>query len=700
MLYYYNQIKGNRTGQNNKKIGGIMDKNYKSFFASAMIFSVLASGCSDSGNSSESSEIIQTTTETSITTTTDEESSEENSSEDDKETKAVQLSANASAYECNLEDIFSENDLNPVYSSENQIILKNDKIELKGKGNVNNSDVLITEGGAYKITGTLDDGQIIVNSDEKVWLILDNANISCSDSSPVYIEKSDKTFITLAPDSENTLSDGKEYSYTSESENEPDAVIFSKDNLTVNGTGTLNINANFNEGITSKDDLTITGGTININSVGNGIKGKDCVAVSSAEINITSQADGIKSSNADEKGKGFIFISGGTFNINSMEDAFQSEQEFIIDGGNINIISGEGSSSEYVKQHTDSMMGGHGGFGRFSPQSTETETETETTISRKGIKSGANMYINGGNITADCSSDSIHSNSDITISGGKLELSSGSQTIHADNTLSVKNGSIDILKSYEGLEASVIDISGGDISIISDDDGFNASDGSTQGAMGQNTDGVAVKISGGTIYINAEGDGLDSNGTMTISGGNVTVDGPSKGGNGALDSNNGISLEGGILIAVGSNDMAEYPDTDSKQKFLAMTADADSEFAFKVCLENSAIAEYKPQKNYSGSVSIIVSTPDLAENNEYTLYINDIESGSYKVNETPAGSGFGGGRGGFNKTPREDFDPENMTPPDDFDPENMTPPDGFNKRNPMNGEMPEMPSGFSNEQLT
>lgn len=663
-----------------------MDKNYKSFFASAMIFSVLASGCSDSGNSSESSEIIQTTTETSITTTTDEKSSED-SSEDEKSSEtapeAVQLSVNSSGYECNLTDIFSENDLNPIYSAENQIILKNDSIDIKGKGSVNNSDIMITEGGTYKITGTLDDGQIIVNSDEKVWLILENADISCSDSSPIYIEKSDKTFITLAPDSENTLSDGKEYSYTSPDENEPDAVIFSKDNLTVNGTGTLNINANFNEGITSKDDLTITGGTININSVGNGIKGKDCVAVSSAEINIESQADGIKSSNTDETGKGFIFIYGGTFNINSMEDAFQAEQEFIIDGGNINIISGEGSSSEYVKQHTDSMMTGGHGFKGFTETESDTETESETTISRKGIKAGADIYINGGNITADCSSDSIHSNSDITISGGNLELSSGSQVIHADNTLSITNGNTDILKSYEGLEASVIDISGGNISIVSDDDGFNASDGSSSGAMGQSTDGVAVKISGGTVYVNAEGDGLDSNGTMIISGGNVIVDGPSKSGNGSLDSNNGISLEGGTLIAVGSSGMTEYPDTDSKQKFLAMTADISSGFTFKVCLENSGIIEYKPQKDYSGSVSIIVSTPELSENNEYTLYIDDTESGVYKANEIPAGS-FGEGRdGGFNK--------KGMTPPEDFNPENMIPPEGFD------GNMPPEPPNDSDK---
>lgn len=681
-----------------------MNNNYKSFFASAMIFSVLASGCSDSDSSTDSGSSIQTTTAMSSVSVSDDNSSDDSESESESgsEPEAIQLSATSQDYNCNLTDIFSERDLNPVYSAENQIILKNDSIDIKGKGNVNNSDIMITEGGTYRITGTLDDGQIIINSDEKVSLILENADISCSDSSPIYIEKSDKTFITLAPDSENTLSDGKEYSYTSPDENEPDAVIFSKDNLTVNGSGTLNINANFNEGITSKDDLVITGGTININSVGNGIKGKDCVAIKSAEINIESQADGIKSSNTDDTGKGFIFIYGGNININAIEDSIQAEHELIIDGGNINIISGEGSSSEYVKKHTDSMMGGHG-FKGFTE--TETDTESETTISRKGIKAGADIYINGGNITADCSSDSIHSNSDIKISGGNLELSSGSQAIHADNTLSITNGNTDILKSYEGLEASVIDISGGNISIVSDDDGFNASDGSSEGARGQSIDGVEINISAGVIYVNAEGDGLDSNGKLTIKGGTVTIDGPAIGGNGALDSNSGISVEGGTLIAVGSNDMAEYPDTDSKQKFLAMTAQVNSGFTFKVCLENSEIIEYKPQKNYSGSVSIIVSTPELSENSEYTLYIDDTESGVYKTNEIPAGS-FGGGRGGgFNKkgmTPPEGFDRENMTPPEDFDPENMTPPEDFNPENMtppegFDGNMPPEPPNDSDK---
>jgi len=681
-----------------------MNTNYKGFFASAMIFSVLASGCSDNNsNSSDSGNNIQTSSESSISVSEDD-SSEESESEPESTSstapEAIQLSVNSSGYDCNLSDIFSENDLNPIYNAENEIILKNNSAQINGKGNINNSDIMITEGGTYRITGTLDNGQVIVNSDEKVHLILDNAEINCSDSSPIYIEKSDKTFITLAPDSENTLSDGKEYLYPQDGENEPDAVIFSKDNLTVNGSGTLNINANFNEGITSKDDITITGGTININSVGNAIKGKDCIAVTSANINIDSQSDGIKSSNTDANDKGFIFIYGGNLNINSQEDAFQAEHELIIDGGNINIISGEGSSSDYVKEHTDSMMNGKG-FKEFDKQNKETETDTETTISRKGIKAGADIYINGGNITADCSSDSIHSNSDIKISGGTLKLSSGSQAVHADNTLSINNGNIDISKSYEGLEASVIDISGGNISINSDDDGFNASDGSSQGAMGQSSDGVKIDISGGTVYVNAEGDGLDSNGTITISGGDIIVEGPTKGGNGALDSNNGISLEGGNLIAVGISGMDEYPDTDSKQKFLAMTSDVNSEFNFKICLNNSEITKYTPKKNYSGNVSIIVSTPKLSEDKEYTLYIDDNESGKYQVNDVPEGNGFGHNNmtppDGFNKNkmtpPDDDFDPDNI--PDNFHHGNMTPPDRFNP-----DDMPELPNDFKENSFT
>lgn len=669
-----------------------MSNNLKGFFASAMLFSVLASGCSD--NNTNSSDISKNNIQITATSITDDNSSDNDNEDDDEDEEndndknktindtsdIIQLSLNTEAYNSDLNNIFSENDLNPSYTAENEIILKDNSAEINGKGKLEDSVIFITEGGKYKISGNFN-GQIKVNSDEKIWLILDNVNINCPDSSPIYIEKADKVFITLAPDSENTLTDNTPYKYNSEEQNEPDAVIFSKDNLTLNGTGTLNINANYNEGITSKDDITITGGIININSVGNGIKGKDCIALTSAEINITSEADGMKSSNTENEGKGFIFINDGTININSKEDAIQSEQELIINGGNINIISGDGSNSENVEEHTDSMMD----FRQFRQQNNTTIPEnsenTEESISRKGIKSNGTIYINNGNIKADCADDAVHSNSEIQISDGNLEISSGSKGIHSDNKLSIINGTLNILKSYEGLESTVIDISGGNISIVSDDDGMNASNGISNQPF-QESEGVSINISGGNIYVNAEGDGLDSNGIINITNGIINIDGPSRGGNGALDSDGKISVNGGKLIAVGSSDMAEYPDNESEQKFLAMNAVLDKDSIIKLCsLDGKEIISYQPKKNYSSNISIVISSPEISENEEYILYIDENEAGSYTTNDMP--SGFGN----FNQNK----------------------PDGFNggrKPDNFNGEMPkdfpkdfngEIPEGFPND---
>ncbi|MDE5946217.1 MAG: carbohydrate-binding domain-containing protein [Oscillospiraceae bacterium] len=681
-----------------------MSKNLKGFFASAMLFSVLASGCSD--NNVNSSDISKNNIQINSTSITDDNSSdndnedEENDNDKNKTNKnqsdIIPLALNIDEYNADLNNIFSENDLNPSYNAENEIILKDNSAEVNGKGILKDSSILITEGGKYKISGNFN-GQIKVNSDEKIWLILDNANINCSDSAPIYIEKADKVFITLAPDSENTLTDGISYKYDSEEQNEPDAVIFSKDNLTLNGTGILNINANYNEGITSKDDITITGGKININSVGNGIKGKDCIAITSTEINITAEADGMKSSNTKDEGKGFVFINDGIINIDAKEDAIQSEQELIINGGNININSGNGSNSENVKEHTDSMMD----FGRFRQQNnkiSEIDESTEDNISMKGIKAGGNIYINNGNIKADCADDAVHSDNEVNISGGNLEISSGSKGIHSDNKLSISNGTINILKSYEGLESTVINISGGDISIVSDDDGMNASNGTSNQPF-QASDGTLINISGGNIYVNAEGDGLDSNGMINITNGTINIDGPSRGGNGALDSDGKISVDGGMIIAVGSPDMAEYPDSESKQKFLTMNASLNEDSIIKLCSsDGKEIISYQPKKNYSSNISIIISSSKLSEDEEYTLYIDENEAGSYKTTDIPA-SGFGK----FNKDMHEEF--ENGRKSFDFDEDfNGEMPDDFPKD--FNGEMPddfpkhfnkEMPKDFSND---
>lgn len=683
-----------------------MNKKFKGIFASALIFSMISTGCSDkkSEQSTESSEEISVSS--SKLESSESSSSEiESTSKSSEEMQTVPLSNTKGTYISDITDIFSNNDLNPTYQADNEVILNGKSAEINGNGaSVSDSVVTITEGGTYRISGTLDDGQIIVNSLEKVWLILDGADIHCSDSAPIYIQQSDKTFITLAENSENNLSDGSEYVYASAEENEPDAVIFSKDNLTVNGTGTLNISANFNEGITSKDDITITGGNINITSVGNGIKGKDCIAVTSANIDITAKADGMKSSNIDEVGKGFIFINDGNINIKSDEDALQAEQELIISSGTITTVSGDGCQSDNVKTHTDSMMmgGGHGGFFGMN-ESTEVTSE-ENFISMKSLKAGSLIYINGGNISVDSADDALHTNGTIVIDDGTINITSGDDGIHADTKLSINNGKINIETAYEGIESAVIDITGGETSLYAKDDGFNASDGSSQGAMGQHTNGVSLTISGGIVYANAGGDGLDSNGVMNISGGTVIVDGPTNSGNGALDSNGSISIDGGTLIAVGSAGMAEYPSTDSPQQTLGIIVNnQQGGTAFTICdSSNKEIITYKPSKSYS---SIVISTPDLSTDETYTLYIgatssaeqkynlyqtggynNDgTEYGTYNTGEYSSGGmmgGFdGGGHGGHGYG--QQMPPDEI--PSDFNPENMTPP---------NGEIPEMPEDF------
>lgn len=692
---------------NNKKMRG--------FIGAAIAFSLFVTGCSakQTTNSSDAdnTEIV---------------------SSSDKNTNATALSNLSGNFSSDITDIFSDRDLSSSYDSiTSTITLNGDSVHIDGKGAVaNGSDIKITEEGIYLITGTLNDGQITVDTDAKVQLVLDNASISCSDSAPIYVVNADKTFITLADGSENSLSDGTSYTYTDESENEPDAVIFSTDSLTVNGTGSLTISANYNEGITSKDDLVIANCTLNINSIGNSIKGKDYVAITNSDITINSEADGIKSNNTDGTGLGFIYIESGTFNITAQEDGIQAETEFIAADGTFNITSGGGSSSAPVKTNNDFGQGGFGGK-QFDRQGSSTDTtnventvsvQTETTdsdesTSMKGIKSGTAIFINGGDFTVDSADDTIHSNANVAISGGTFSLSSGDDGIHGGSTVEISGGDITIETSYEGIEGAIINVSGGAIDLTSSDDGFNASDGTSQGAMGSYSSSCQLNISGGTVCVNADGDGLDSNGDMTLSGGIMLINGPTNDGNGALDGNNSISCTGGILIAAGSSGMAEYPDESSTQNSVSVTFDSTQSAGTLVtlCDENgNELLSYTPAKTFN---SVIISSPDILEGSTYTVYAggttsgedfygyyadggynNDgTETGSFTADSTTSfigtQSSMGGGQGGFGNGNRGD-----MQIPTDENGDVDIPDGGFNNKDGIqmttdeNGT-PQMPEG-------
>ncbi|MDE5935998.1 MAG: carbohydrate-binding domain-containing protein, partial [Ruminococcus sp.] len=572
----------------------------------------------------------------------------------------------------NYNSVFSNRDLNPDFDSVTaEISLNGNSAECDSKGvNIDGSDVIITQEGTYRISGTLDNGQIIVNApDSKVQLILDNADITCKTSSAIYGADSKKIFISLAEDSINNLNDGESYIYTDESSKEPDACIFSNDSLTINGTGTLNINSSLN-GIHGKDDIVITGGNININAICDGIKGKDYVAVSGGNISITSGEDGIKSTNKNDSSLGYVYIENGEFTINSVQDGIQAETDLIITGGSFDIISGGGSENS-TKIHSDTEFGGkfnHDDFdknfdfesmsppddfnphnfenmtppdnlGVIPPEMQENQTDstdkTENTISTKGLKGGTSVNITGGKFVINSADDTVHSNNNVIISGDSLTLTTGNKGIHADSYVTIDGGTINIIDSYEGIEGTVIDIISGDIKIKSSDDGFNASDGITpQNGMGTYSENVQLNINGGSVYINAEGDGLDSNGDMTINGGSVIIDGPTNGGNGALDSNNEIIVTGGILIAAGSSQMAEYPDSSSTQYAVSATFDTvqTSDTVVKLVDEKgNEIINFTSSKTFD---NIIISSPDILKDKTYTFYLNDEESESFTANET------------------------------------------------------------------
>ncbi len=685
----------------------------------AMTFALMATACSD--NNRNSSDSGKTTSEK--MTTVSAESEELTESAETK--KTIESVLSSSSVKTSESELFSKRDLNPDYSNPTaEISLTGNSAEVNGDGvTVNGSTVTINDEGIYIINGTLDDGQIIVNADNtKVQLVLDNASVNCSNSSAIYIENADKTFITLANDSKNYVSDGSVYDFSSSDENEPDAAIFSRDSLTINGDGELEVTGNYNDGIRSKDDIVITGGKITVDAVGDAIKGKDYVAVANGDLTLTAGENGINSNNKTDSEMGFVYIEGGTFNITS-----------------------GGGSSESTKVHADDFGGfdkggdfGRGGFGRrddfdgerpempddsgrpempdgfenfdpdnfempdfhhFNPDDFESHDgfehhnlaytanaeNTDSETSTKGIKADGEINIVGGTFNINSADDAVHSNTDVIVSEGSLIIDSGNKGIHADSKIDINGGIVSVINSYEGLEASVININNGTIEVNATDDGFNASDGVTsQAGMGTYSDNLAVNINGGTVCVNADGDGLDSNGNIYISGGTVIINGPENGGNGALDSNGEIIVTGGTLVAAGMSEMAEYPSGTSSQNCVSATFDSTFDGRTLVTLSDDSgneIISFSPTKKFD---NIVISSSGIKTGVTYTFYTGGTSSasennglyeiGGYNNDGTESGSftaenvvsfvgtqsmigggGFGGGnRGGMHEPPQDE----------------------------------------------
>lgn len=516
------------------------------------------------------------------------------------------------------------------------------------------------------LSGSLEGGQIIVDvqKEDLVRLVLNGAAVSCTYSAPLYVKQADKVVLILAPESENSFSDGSSYLF-GEGEDEPSAAIFSKDDLTITGSGALSVTGNYQNGITSKDDLVITGGQLTVSAVNHGIRGKDSVAVLDGVVSILSGNDGIKSANSTDEGKGWVCIDGGSFTIESAGDAIQAETDLTINAGSFSLTAGGGADN--AEAHSEGGYGGgpegRGPGGAQQPPSGDLPDaaslptpepaavsggsaeasvgEENTPDSFKGLKAGTLLTVNGGSFQLDCADDAIHANGDISIAGGSFSISTGDDGFHADETLLISGdetllisgGETDISRSYEGLEGSAVEISGGSVTLMASDDGVNAAGGSDgeEGVFGADrfsSSDCFIRITGGSLWVDAGGDGLDSNGDIIMEGGTVLVNGPTNNGNGALDYAGEMTVSGGTLAAAGSSGMAQSPGSGSAQPSLTVFYSSSQPSGTLVSLtdpDGNLIFSFTPSKEYQ---SIVISTPQLATETSYTLSSGGSISGS------------------------------------------------------------------------
>ncbi|MGD9899480.1 MAG: carbohydrate-binding domain-containing protein [Calditrichaceae bacterium] len=460
-------------------------------------------------------------------------------------------------------------------SEEIPIMLNGNSITVDGNGAIAEGSILaITSAGSYNISGSLEDGRIVVDTDDNeiVRLILNNVDINCSTHAPVYVEKAARVMIVLADNSENYLKDGSSYTYANTDVAEPNAAVFSKADLTFYGNGSLTVFGNYNDGISGKDGLIITSGNIRVHAVDDGIRGKDYLIVKDGNITVDAAGIGLKSDNADDASMGYITIEKGVIDITASSEAIAAQKDVDISSGEISISSGG-----------------------------------------QGINGSISVTIDGGTITINSGNDGIHSDGLITINDGILTISCDDDAIHADYDLVINGGEINIEKSFEGIESvkGDITVNGGEIHIVSSDDGINLAAES----------GSYIYVNGGYIVVNADGDGIDANSSILMTDGTLLVSGSSDTSSSALDYDGTFEMNGGFLVAAGSYfTMTKAPCTSSEQYCILVNFNSTKDAGTLIHMESQSgeeILTFSPAKSYQ---SVVFSSSKLVKGTSYNVY--------------------------------------------------------------------------------
>jgi hypothetical protein len=442
-----------------------------------------------------------------------------------------------------LNVVLSRIDIETSYTkSDTHIALNYDSASITGRGAaVNGSDITITTGGVYVVSGTLNDGQIAVEAtkNDEVRIVLNGTSITNRSGAAICALQCEKLVITLAAGTENALIDGGvSFQYNDEDAKEPNGALFSKDDLTINGEGSLTVTAGFKNGISTKDNLVILSGEVLVNAADNALYGKDSAAVLGGRLDLVAGGDGIKTNTLDDPSLGFILLSGGDILIKSDYDGVQADTALEVTGGTLKVTAGGG-------------IEGH---------------ETVSDIGSEGLKSNGSLSVTDGEITVISSGDCLRAAGDMLLAGGSLSLSTLGKAAQSGGLLSVTGGSVSVGQSYEGIEGVSVEISDGVIDINADDDAINAS-GGADGVKEGGTAECHVTITGGDIRFLARGDGVDSNGSISISGGTLSAFINSTPDNGAMDCDGILLVTGGTLI-YGGTGAGKTPDVASTQSYV------------------------------------------------------------------------------------------------------------------------------------
>ena len=626
----YNESKQKEKKNRKKETGAVVSL----LLASSLAFGGCGTAVTSSSSVNAESARTESTGETSADNadTTSESTDSENAME-----SASDINFDLELTESTIDTEFTDREKSGSYKASEavKITLNKTTATVSGSGaKADGSTITITEEGVYIVRGTLEDGQIIVNASDsdKVQIVLDGVHINCETNAAIYVREADKVFITLAENSSNTLGDGNEY--TQIDDNTVDSVIFSKSNLVCNGTGSLTIEADYKHGIVSKDDLVITGGTYKIAAADNGITAKDQIKILNGSFDIDAANSAVKAKNTDDAELGNIYIAGGIFTIEAEQDGFHATGSIVVDDGTITVNSGDDGF------HADLDTVIHGG----------------TILVEKSYEGleGKRVVVNGGDITINASDDGINAANSgddgvNAINPGANAVGSGDDDSNAassnnDSSAAVNSGDDgSISGEADGKEPQQMPPdteNGSDMQPSQDFDPENApSDGNAPqnfdpgnapsdgdapqkmqgGPGGGGNSELYIKITGGTLTVSADGDGLDSNGGLLVTGGTTIVYGPTSDGDSALDYDGSAIATGGTLAAIGSAGMTESFSEDSTQPVITYYCTETQSAATTITLtdsDGSALFTIAPEKAYA---SIVFTCSEMKLDATYTL---------------------------------------------------------------------------------